>query len=177
MLLVRTIHAFGLIILLIMQVFFFIKKLPVRRNLLYTALLIYIVLVFGVTLFPIPIRRRFGNDLEYYFIPFESLKVDFRNSAYAVRNLLGNIIMFMPLGILLPLLMRKRNFWRILLISAASAVFVEFMQFLIGVFVGYHYRQVSIDDVILNLAGAILGWLIYKIIRRLIPNFVKRYEE
>jgi glycopeptide antibiotics resistance protein len=163
-----------------MQIFFFRKKLPIRRNLLYTALVVYTALVLGVTLFPIPIRvhANSGSGLQYFFIPFKSILIDLNGDLYyAVRNLLGNIIMFMPLGVLLPLILRKRNFLSVLLISAAATVFIELTQVFIGALVGFHYRQFSVDDIILNLAGAILGYLIYKIIRKLTSNSIERREE
>lgn len=171
MLFATVLYLLSLVILIIMQVAFFVKKISIYRNLLYTALLIYINLVLGITIFPIPIQEIPAWNFPYYFVPFSSVVVEFHSGITSIiRNLLGNIIMFVPLGIMLPLLLRKRNLPRILLTATLATVSIELMQFLIGVLVGFHYRVVSVDDVILNLIGAVLGFFICKIIPRSIKS-------
>jgi glycopeptide antibiotics resistance protein len=76
------------------------------------------------------------------------------------ENLFGNIIMFIPFGIFLPWLYKKK-FWKVVLIAALSASCIEFIQFL-NMFAGY-YRYVDIDDVILNTSGAVIGYWIFKV--------------
>ena len=74
----------------------------------------------------------------------------------AVINLGGNIIMFIPLGFLLPKVFRKlSSLPRILLITAGIITAVELIQLftLVG--------SCDIDDLILNVLGAALGYLIH----------------
>ena len=71
----------------------------------------------------------------------------------AVKNVLGNFILFYPMGIFLPCLFRKaRTVKKTLLIALCTILSVEIVQlvFRLGIF--------DIDDLILNMTGWILGF-------------------
>ncbi|MFF0482907.1 VanZ family protein [Streptomyces sp. NPDC004435] len=73
-----------------------------------------------------------------------------------VKQLGGNILLGVPFGVLLPLLSRKaRGFLRVALATAATMLLVELVQ---GALVTG--RAFDIDDVLLNTAGALLGYLL-----------------
>lgn len=77
---------------------------------------------------------------------------------WASTNLLGNVGLFLPFGIFLPLLFRTmKHFLCFLLCATLSVLTVELLQLLTGL------GACDVDDLILNLAGAIAGWLIWKI--------------
>ena len=74
----------------------------------------------------------------------------------AVVNLVGNVVMFIPLGFGLPWANAPlRRFWKTLLASAAIIVLVEAIQLvtLLG--------HCDVDDLILNLIGVTIGYLLY----------------
>lgn len=74
----------------------------------------------------------------------------------AVINLVGNVVMFVPLGVFYPcLFVRCRRFSRCLLAMALTILAVEAVQFVttLGSF--------DTDDVILNLLGGMAGCGIY----------------
>lgn len=75
----------------------------------------------------------------------------------AVINLAGNIIAFVPLGLFLPgLWPRLRCFWRFCLWVAAAVAAVELLQL-------FTLRgSCDVDDLILNAAGAALGFAFLK---------------
>ena len=77
------------------------------------------------------------------------------------RLMIGNILAFVPLGILLPMALRVRNPFVSLATVAVGAltvsVLIEATQFLISQSLGYSYRSTDIDDVVLNVAGALVG--------------------
>lgn len=84
-----------------------------------------------------------------------------RNGA-AVINLYGNVIMFVPLGFFIPAVFPKaRSLRRCMLVSLAVLVCVEVIQFvtLLG--------SLDIDDIILNLAGVLVGYGFFKILNRI----------
>lgn len=154
-------------ILIIMQIMFHLKKVLVLRNLLFCALLFYISLILAITLFPIPYGwPEPGFIAAYNFIPFNDILLEFGvGFQAAVRNVGGNIVMFLPLGVILSLIFARKSWLKILWVSALCSAGIEFMQFLIGVTVAHwHYRGVNVDDVILNTVGAMIGFLIYKLI-------------
>lgn len=102
--------------------------------------------------------RRFTN-----FIPFKTIVeyvqryIDgYRN--LSVLNLLGNLALFVPMGMALPYLFKKLNrFWKVVLCVLGMVVFVEIAQGLLRV------GSIDIDDVIFNVSGAMIGYGIIKI--------------
>ena len=80
----------------------------------------------------------------------EVFSSDYRN---ALENLLGNILLFLPIGFLAVILVGRR----VGLVTAASCVLsicIELTQLALG------NRWVDIDDVLLNTTGALLGALV-----------------
>ena len=81
------------------------------------------------------------------------------------KQMIGNAIMLLPLGIFIPLLNRKRrkfsSFFIVFLISLIVSVGIEVLQ------LATNYRSTDVDDVILNTLGACVGFLIYQVIKSL----------
>lgn len=91
-------------------------------------------------------------------IPFRTISSYLRPDGYAVNdsirfvNLLGNVLVFVPFGALLPLAFaRMRRWYRVFLCGSAFIAFIEITQFFIG-------RAADIDDYILNILGVMLGY-------------------
>lgn len=73
-----------------------------------------------------------------------------------VTNLFGNVIGFLPFGFILPVILDKmRSGWLIVLAGFGLSVTVEVIQLItkVGCF--------DVDDMILNTAGAALGYLLF----------------
>lgn len=76
-------------------------------------------------------------------------------------NLLGNVLLFFPLGFLLPLLRRtKLGLLRTMGVGLAASLAIETAQFFFG-------RSADVDDVILNALGVCLGYLAVALCSRL----------
>jgi glycopeptide antibiotics resistance protein len=74
----------------------------------------------------------------------------------AVKQIGGNLLLGVPFGVLVPVLApRTRGILRILLLTAVVMLMVEFAQ---GALITG--RAFDIDDVILNTAGALIGYLL-----------------
>jgi len=79
------------------------------------------------------------------------------------KQILGNFVMLLPLGIYLPLLYKNLSgFIPVLLVSLLVAILIEVLQ------LATSFRSVDIDDVLLNTTGAVIGFILYKIISSLI---------
>lgn len=98
-------------------------------------------------------------------IPFHTIKAylpslsHIFSSGYVVGNIniLGNIFIFSPLGIFLPLIYRKLDSYpKIALTGVCVSCFIETMQLFVG-------RSTDIDDVILNVTGVMVGYILYRI--------------
>lgn len=85
---------------------------------------------------------------------------DPRYTWHAFVNLFGNVLMFIPLGYLLPKIwVRYRKFFRLIFYAFLVLIAVEVTQYftMLG--------SLDVDDIILNLAGVIIGyfaWLLFK---------------
>ena len=100
----------------------------------------------------------------YSFIPFatigEYLSGDgFSDRAAAIRNILGNIAMFIPSGLYVQTLSRKKSFKKGLIIVIITSAAIEIIQLIFAI------GACDVDDLLLNTAGGVIGMLAYKAIR------------
>ena len=90
------------------------------------------------------------------FIPFKEIfRYHFLSNLF-IKNILGNIILFIPIGIYLPYKLKIKLFY-IILLSLYFSLVIEITQLLID-------RVFDIDDIILNVIGSLFGYLIFKAI-------------
>lgn len=86
--------------------------------------------------------------------------VPFSTDTYTISYIL-NIIMFMPLGFLLPMIWRKCRFHQVLLIGMLSSLAIEIMQL-------FNWRVSDIDDLLMNTLGAVIGFFLFKFVDMII---------
>lgn len=85
---------------------------------------------------------------------------DFASTRDLLLNGLGNIAMFIPTGILIPILYSRRNtFWKVLVSGALISLCIEIIQ------LPFYVRSTDIDDLILNTTGVALGYGVYALAR------------
>ena len=71
-----------------------------------------------------------------------------------MTNLLGNVVILVPLGVLMPVMFRPmRRFWTFLPLAALVSCGVEYIQWVTAT------GAADVDDSILNFIGAALGYL------------------
>ena len=104
------------------------------------------------------------------FIPFKEMFRYRLGSNLFIRNVIGNVLMFMPYGFFLHYFLRKCNgkmaFFLVLILS----VVIESTQLYIG-------RVFDIDDIILNVLGGIIGFYFFHYLndfRELFPQLLKK---
>ena len=73
-------------------------------------------------------------------------------------NLLGNMLLTLPIGLLLYQLLGRIPWWRILLWAITLPIFLEWGQLILHL-AGYSTRTVDIDDVLLNASGITIGYI------------------
>ena len=77
-------------------------------------------------------------------------------------NVIGNAAMFIPTGIVLPIVYKRLNsFWKVVLTGALISLAIELLQLL------FFERVTDIDDLMLNTLGAAAGYGIYSLFRRI----------
>ncbi len=102
------------------------------------------------------------RELPYSLTPFQEILRVNQGGPWLWFVLWGNIGMFAPVGFCLPLLWRKRKWYHAVLTGATFSLSIEVIQ----VFVG---RVSDVDDLILNTVGALLGFLFYNLLCKVIP--------
>lgn len=84
---------------------------------------------------------------------------------YEVGDALMNAGVFAPLGVLIPLLMRRPSGWSVLLLAAATSLGIELTQLAAqAFFAGGHIADVN--DLIWNVAGGMVGYGAYALATR-----------
>lgn len=140
---------------------------------------IYLIALFSVTLFPLRVlsvesiqklidsKALLIPDDYLMLMPFGEIfqvitDFDWR---YLIIQVIGNILLFIPFPILLAMLNEKLTFQKILLKGFLLTVSIELIQLVINFVLIYPNRVASIDDVILNLLGVLLGYQIWKLMK------------
>lgn len=141
-----------------------------HKYILEAGLLIYLVLLFYLVF----LCKAFGRDnaeiIRYQSVnwqPFNTIKHYIRIIPYVdiniiLTNLLGNIVVFIPLGYLLPSLsMFFRNWLKIIIVSCILSMVIEVTQ-------GYlQIGVLDVDDVILNVLGGLSGYIIFILLKHI----------
>ncbi len=91
----------------------------------------------------------------------------FRVSSGFIVEQVVNVALFVPLGIALPFVWKRANFPRTLLVGFLMTFLIELVQ-------PFMIRGGDIDDVITNTLGTILGYLLYLLMKKLLPRFTEK---
>lgn len=125
---------------------------------------LYLMVIFALTVSPVYgfSITQFGNDIN--LLPFRALATAFSNPL----NFWGNILLFIPFGVLAVLLTNQCQKLPITLIAGAGlSLLIELLQ-LLGT------RSTDIDDIILNTIGTFCGYFLGKIILFHMPSLRKK---
>ena len=148
-----------------------INKTTLKLELILFLFYLYFVLVISLTILPLPFARfQWPNKGGINLIPFvkniKAIEDIFSRqnrviTDHTIENILGNIMLFFPLGVFLPVLSKKyRSVKRVMIFAIICSSSIETSQLISRLY--EIYRTVDIDDVILNTTGAVLGFLSIK---------------
>ena len=140
------------------------RKLNIFLFIVYSVFMLYLLFnrVGGIEGVDYWTQIRMNLNLE----PFRTIRLFLKvldNQIYstsALINLGGNVLLFIPLGFFLPLVFPSlQKFWRTTLVTILIITAVELTQLftLLG--------SCDIDDLILNLFGVSIGYLVFKCIK------------
>lgn len=93
----------------------------------------------------------------YNFVPLHGMLSDITNSYL-------NVLLFVPLGIFIPCLWRKyRSMMKTVGLGLLTSLGIEISQI-------FTFRATDIDDLITNVTGTMIGYLIGRVIIKMIPQ-------
>ena len=156
-----------LVIVIIMR-FYFIKNTG-KKLILHEEVMIIVFITYILLLFELVTSRDVslsGTNL----IPLREILRYTIGSENFYRQVVGNIIMFIPFGFFVAFYTKVNKIRSISLITFIVSLTIEVVQRFIG-------RSFDIDDIILNVIGGISGFLIYvalDAIRKKLPRMFQR---
>ena len=156
-----------------------VTSLRRRIGIFSTFLLIfYLCVIVYFVLFSDSLGRNIGyHHYQYNLTPFQEIRrfIIYRDAVSVplfIVNLLGNLMILAPLGFLLPVIrMKKTGPGRILINACLISLSIELLQLVskVGVF--------DVDDLMLNTAGSLIGYLVYRMIRPFLHHHYQYLEE
>jgi glycopeptide antibiotics resistance protein len=144
-----------------------VAKSKTHRGLTTIIFFLYMIVIFYFVLISERYGRVSGSVTDRTnFVLFQEIKRfwnyrDVLSTEAFITNLLGNIFAFSPFGFLLPQIKKKKvGIIRVIISTFLFSFVIESCQFIleVGVF--------DIDDLFLNTIGGIIGYMMYRIVKR-----------
>jgi glycopeptide antibiotics resistance protein len=139
------------------------EKFVLYKELMSLCFILYILLLFELVT---------STDFESYsnnFIPFkEMFRYNFSSKLF-FRNVLGNIILFIPFGYFVSYYCKLNRVYQNFIITLITSLTIEIIQANIG-------RSFDIDDIILNLVGGFIGYGLYYYFKKLLKKFPEKFK-
>lgn len=147
------------------------KKICLRRELELLVVYICLIVVARFTFFP------FGKvdghiqpllfDAAAMWPPRYNLKpviylTDYPTYREILLNFIGNVAMFIPIGVIWPAVFRKLDRrWKIIAAGVGFSLCIEILQ------IPFFDRVSDVDDLILNSLGFLMGYGVYLLVKRM----------
>lgn len=141
------------------------EKFVLYKELMMLIFAVYILCLFQVVTFQDDTSWASNN-----FIPFKEILRYNISSRLFIKNVLGNMIMFLPFGFFVSYFLKSEKIYMPVILTIIASLSIELVQLAIG-------RVFDVDDIILNLLGGIMGYFIYSVIRIIgegLPGFCRK---
>lgn len=146
-----------------------------KKESLYLIFVCYIVGLFNLVLVPINfwdiiwynIFYNFNEnpfagifDFSYNFIPtiYKIIIGEYTPDSWVKAMIVGNFLMFIPMGILLSLCFKNFNKKNIFKYAVLIPLAIEVLQLIVG-------RSFDIDDLVMNFLGIVIGYFIVELVK------------
>ena len=131
----------GIIAIIFTAIIGILFKFGLKKTAIICVFIAYITAVVCIVFFP---------------IPYDEEPIEYLNG-YTWYN-------FVPFGFFVMMWMKKPKLWKMFVFAFAFTVTIEVTQMFLGFAIHSMYRNVDIDDIILNATGAFIGFGLYKIL-------------
>lgn len=129
------------------------KSFVLYREIFLLFFLIYILCLFQIVTFEDQSFNIASNNL----VPLHEITRYQLGSRLFIKNVIGNIVLFIPYGIFVSLFAKLDKLFHAICLVLFASTTVEVTQLLIG-------RVFDIDDIILNVIGGLIGYGIYRFV-------------
>lgn len=152
------------------------QKRKLKKLAMWFVFIVYLLILFYLV-FAAPEYGRQISRKSYNLVPLKTIRNYFKYRSIVgnqvfYTNIWGNIVVFIPFGWLWSYLQEKRflnSFLNTFMIALGVTVFIELAQYAFSV------GSLDVDDILLNVLGALLGWCLYWIYRMFIV--LKKYSK
>ena len=134
------------------------RKFVFYKEVFYLGFIVYVICLFHTVTFQ---DVAWGTS---NFIPFKEMLRYSLGSPLFIRNVLGNVLMFIPYGFFITYLFRFQKVTLPFILTLILSVVIETTQLLIG-------RVFDIDDITLNVIGGILGYTLFSLLNDIKKHF------
>ncbi len=131
------------------------QKIVLYRELIALSFIIYILCLFQVVTFRDDTAWSSNN-----FIPFREILRYSLTSRLFYKNVIGNLIMFLPYGFFISYYFKSRKPNLTIVLTLIASFSIELVQMSIG-------RVFDVDDILLNLVGSLLGFSSYLVLEKI----------
>lgn len=134
----------------------------VRNTMLYCVFAVYLSAVYLFV--GMPTLQFLRLDISLTLIPFLPMVED-------LKNTLLNVLLFVPLGMMLPFLWKRYSTLAdTVIFGVCMTLSIEFLQI-------FTYRATDVNDVIANTLGTVLGYYIFRGMLHIVPSAGKVAEK
>lgn len=157
----------SVVIIISLRITYLIKnkeRFVLYKELLALSFIIYILCLFQVVTFQDTVSWSTNN-----FIPFREIFRYSIGSRLFFKNVLGNMILFLPFGFFCSYYLEVKKAYIPIFLTLIASVSIECVQMMIG-------RVFDIDDIILNVCGGLLGYTMYYLIVKIGNSFPRVFQ-
>ena len=138
--------------------FYYKKKLNGGAFVAFPLMTFYTSFVLTITL----IGRNITAEPRYELVVFWTYKAIQAGQTDLKAEIFWNVVLFIPIGILLSLLLPLKRIWLAFLLGLIMSSSIELAQLY------FHRGLFEFDDIIHNTLGAIIGVILFLIVRKII---------
>ena len=157
----------SVVVLVSLRVTYLIKnkiRFVLYKELLMLCFVIYILCLFQVVTFQDTVSWSTNN-----FIPFREITRYSFGSRLFLKNVLGNMLLFLPFGFFTSYYLDVKKLYIPIFLTMIASCSIECVQMLIG-------RVFDIDDIMLNIFGGLLGYSVYYMLLKIGNSVPKVFQ-
>lgn len=139
-----------------------------QRFCFYKELFMLLFILYVMCLFEIVTIQDHNYGLSNY-IPFKEIFRYEIGSRLFVKNIIGNILLFLPYGYFAADYLRSKKIWPVCFLTMLVSLTIELVQLNIG-------RTFDIDDIILNTFGGMFGYFLYRLMEHIKVKLPKIFK-
>lgn len=131
----------------------------------FNELFLLIFICYVLCLFYVVTYQDVGGVGTTNLTPFQEVfRYEFGSRLF-IKNVVGNVLLFIPYGFFVSYFLKEKRTLIILFLTLLVSLTIEYTQLKIG-------RVFDIDDILLNLVGGMLGSFVYIILSRFKGLFI-----